>query len=74
MSALVLSIIRGYQRFISPLLGANCRFYPSCSQYSHEAVDQHGLIAGIWLGIKRIAKCHPFHPGGFDPVPEVHDD
>ena len=74
MSALVLSIIRGYQRFISPLLGTNCRFYPSCSQYSHEAVDRHGLIAGIWLGIKRIAKCHPFHPGGFDPVPEVHDD
>ena len=74
MSALFLLIIRGYQRFISPLLGSNCRFYPSCSQYSYDAIERHGSIAGIWLGIKRIAKCHPFHPGGFDPVPEVDDD
>lgn len=74
MSALVLLTIRGYQRFVSPLLGQNCRFYPSCSQYSYEAIDLHGLIAGIWLGTKRIVKCHPFHPGGFDPVPEVDDD
>ena len=74
MSALVLLIIRGYQRFVSPLLGSNCRFYPSCSQYSYEAIDRYGSVAGIWLGIKRIVKCHPFHPGGFDPVPEVDDD
>jgi putative membrane protein insertion efficiency factor len=74
MSALFLLIIRGYQRFISPLLGSNCRFYPSCSQYSYDAIERHRSIAGIWLGIKRIAKCHPFHPGGFDPVPEVDDD
>ncbi|MCY3802741.1 MAG: membrane protein insertion efficiency factor YidD [Chloroflexi bacterium] len=74
MSALVLLTIRGYRRFISPMLGQNCRFYPSCSQYSYEAIDRHGLITGIWLGTKRIVKCHPFHPGGFDPVPEVDDD
>ncbi|MCY4109469.1 MAG: membrane protein insertion efficiency factor YidD [Chloroflexi bacterium] len=74
MSALVLLTIRGYRRFISPMLGQTCRFYPSCSQYSYEAIDRHGLIAGMWLGTKRIVKCHPFHPGGFDPVPEVDDD
>lgn len=62
-------LIRGYQRFVSPLLPARCRFYPSCSQYALEAVGRHGLIRGSWLAARRLLRCHPFHPGGFDPVP-----
>jgi len=63
-----LILIRGYQRFISPLFGPRCRFYPSCSQYCYEAIEKHGFF-GVFLGVKRIFKCHPFHPGGYDPVP-----
>jgi len=66
---LAIAMIRGYQRVISPILPASCRFYPSCSQYTLEAVDRYGVLRGSWLGIRRIARCHPFHPGGFDPVP-----
>lgn len=65
----VAGLIRGYQRFISPALPASCRFSPTCSQYTLEAVTRHGVIRGGWLGVRRIARCHPFHPGGFDPVP-----
>lgn len=61
--------IRIYQYFISPLLGNACRFYPSCSEYAVEAIMRHGIIRGFWLAVKRIARCHPFHPGGYDPVP-----
>lgn len=67
-----LLIIRFYQRAISPLLGKNCRFYPTCSSYTYEAIETHGVVKGIFLGIKRIIKCHPFHPGGYDPVPGHH--
>lgn len=63
-------LIRGYQLAISPLLGPSCRFYPSCSQYAIEAMEAHGALRGTWLTIKRISRCHPFHEGGFDPVPE----
>jgi len=63
-------LIRGYQLAISPLFGPRCRFYPSCSQYAIEALDTHGALQGIWLAIKRISRCHPFHKGGFDPVPD----
>ena len=63
-------LIRQYQRWISPMLGNNCRFHPSCSQYGIEAINRHGLAIGGWLTIKRILKCHPLHPGGIDPVPE----
>jgi putative membrane protein insertion efficiency factor len=62
-------LIKGYQVFISPMLGQNCRFHPSCSCYAQEALEVHGLVKGSWLSIKRISKCHPLHPGGFDYVP-----
>jgi len=62
-------LIRGYQLAISPLLGPCCRFYPSCSHYALEAIDTHGALRGTWLTIKRVSRCHPFHEGGFDPVP-----
>ena len=61
--------ITGYRRFISPLLGPRCRFAPSCSEYALDALAEHGAARGLWLAIKRIARCHPFHPGGYDPVP-----
>ena len=62
-------LLRGYQRFISPALPASCRFSPSCSQYSLEAIERYGLVRGGWLGARRLVRCHPFNPGGFDPVP-----
>ena len=61
--------IRFYQRFISPALPSQCRFAPTCSEYTRLAILKHGPIRGIWLGMKRLSKCHPFHPGGHDPVP-----
>ncbi|MBI4842737.1 MAG: membrane protein insertion efficiency factor YidD [Nitrospirae bacterium] len=60
--------IKGYQRYISPFLPDSCRFYPSCSSYCIEAVKEYGTVKGLFLFFKRILKCHPFHPGGFDPV------
>lgn len=62
-------IIRGYQKFISPLLGNNCRFSPTCSEYFILAVEKHGVIKGSYIGGKRILRCHPFNPGGYDPLP-----
>jgi uncharacterized protein len=62
-------IVRGYQLVISPLLPPSCRFYPSCSCYAIEALQRHGAIKGMWLAVRRIARCHPWHPGGHDPVP-----
>lgn len=69
IARLLILPIRGYQRFISPLLPPACRFYPSCSAYAVEALRVHGALYGLWLGIRRIARCHPFNPGGLDPVP-----
>jgi hypothetical protein len=69
MKKVLLFLIKIYQKFISKLLGKNCRFYPSCSSYTYQAIEEHGCFIGIFLGIKRILKCHPFHPGGYDPVP-----
>ncbi|MGE0012528.1 membrane protein insertion efficiency factor YidD [Parapusillimonas granuli] len=68
-SRLLIVLVRGYQLCISPFLGRNCRFYPSCSQYAIEALRSHGAVRGIWLAIRRLGRCHPWHPGGYDPVP-----
>jgi hypothetical protein len=67
-------LIRAYQLALSPLLGPSCRFYPSCSQYAIEAIESHGALRGSWLSARRICRCHPFHPGGFDPVPHHPHD
>lgn len=66
---LLAGLIRGYQIVLSPVLPPSCRFHPSCSQYALEAVTRHGALKGGWLAARRLARCHPFHPGGFDPVP-----
>lgn len=66
---IILFFLRFYQICISPLLGKNCRFIPTCSSYTYEAIEIHGIIKGIYLGVKRILKCHPYHAGGYDPVP-----
>jgi putative membrane protein insertion efficiency factor len=69
MKRLLLGLIAGYRYFLSPLLGPSCRFYPTCSAYAEEAIRDHGPLRGSWLAIVRISKCHPWHPGGVDPVP-----
>lgn len=68
---LLLGIIKGYRYFVSPLLGQSCRFYPTCSAYALEAVERYGPFRGGWLAIRRILRCHPYHPGGVDPVPDL---
>ncbi|MEN8176031.1 MAG: membrane protein insertion efficiency factor YidD [Pseudomonadota bacterium] len=67
---LITAMIRGYQVAISPWLGQRCRFVPTCSEYTIDAVERHGVLRGLWLGVRRLSRCHPFHPGGFDPVPD----
>jgi uncharacterized protein len=68
----LVGLLTGYRRFISPLLGARCRFYPSCSAYALEAVQVNGAMRGSWLAMRRLSRCHPFHAGGLDPVPGTH--
>jgi putative membrane protein insertion efficiency factor len=70
VSALLLLLVRGYRRLLSPLLPARCRFHPTCSAYAEEALRRHG-VRGAWLAVRRVARCHPFNPGGVDPVPDV---
>jgi uncharacterized protein len=70
MNKFLIGIIRFYQKWISPATPPTCRFYPTCSHYGLEAIQTHGALKGSYLTTKRILKCHPFHPGGFDPVPE----
>lgn len=66
-------LLRAYRYGISPFLGASCRFYPSCSQYMEDALARHGVMRGGWLGVRRVCRCHPWHEGGIDPVPERKD-
>lgn len=69
MKSLLLAVLRFYQRRISPLFPPTCRFTPSCSQYTGEAIERYGVVKGGWLGVRRILRCHPLNPGGHDPVP-----
>ena len=69
MRGFLVLIVRGYQLWVSPLLPAACRYYPTCSAYAIEALERHGAVSGSWLAIRRIARCHPFRAGGYDPVP-----
>nr|WP_199203612.1 membrane protein insertion efficiency factor YidD [Sporosarcina sp. P34] len=69
MKKACIQLIRFYQKFISPLSPPSCRFHPTCSHYAVEAMETHGALKGSWLAVMRILKCHPFHKGGFDPVP-----
>jgi putative membrane protein insertion efficiency factor len=71
LKRLFVALINGYQRYISAYTPASCRFYPTCSAYTKEAIEVHGPLKGVWLGSWRILRCHPFHPGGFDPVPPL---
>ena len=70
MTRLLMLLVRFYQRYLSPLKGGpTCRFTPSCSQYAYEALAKYGAVKGTWLAVRRVLRCHPFHPGGYDPVP-----
>jgi hypothetical protein len=73
MEKILISLVRGYQLLISPLLGNNCRFHPSCSSYMIEAIHRYGSLRGTWLGLRRLSRCHPWHEGGIDPVPDFKD-
>ncbi|MDQ1709503.1 MAG: uncharacterized protein QOG49_888 [Frankiaceae bacterium] len=69
MTPLLLLLVRAYRRGISPLLGQRCRFHPTCSAYAEAALTEYGAVRGCWLAARRLAKCHPFHAGGYDPLP-----
>jgi hypothetical protein len=70
VARVLLAFVRGYQLLLSPILGGSCRYIPTCSHYMAEAVRRHGAASGAWLGIRRLSRCHPFGPSGFDPVPD----
>ena len=73
MKTLLIQLIRAYRHFISPLFPPSCRFQPTCSQYAAEAIATYGSIKGSWLAVRRILRCHPFHPGGYDPIPAADE-
>lgn len=68
MTALALTLLRFYKRWLSPMLPSACRFHPTCSEYMMDAITAHGVLRGVWMGLRRLSRCHPFHEGGFDPV------
>jgi len=68
MQRAIVTMLRGYKQFVSPLLPSACRFYPTCSEYMMEAIERYGVPRGVWMGMRRIGRCHPFHAGGYDPV------
>ncbi len=70
MKKFLVFLLKSYKRYISPLVPPACRFQPTCSEYAAEAISAHGTLKGAWLALVRLLKCHPFHPGGFDPVPQ----
>jgi putative membrane protein insertion efficiency factor len=70
MKYVAMAIIRFYKKFISPMLPPSCRFTPTCSEYAYQSIDRFGIFKGGWMAVRRIGRCHPFHPGGYDPVPE----
>ncbi|MDD5015403.1 MAG: membrane protein insertion efficiency factor YidD [Atribacterota bacterium] len=70
MKKLIILLMVFYQKYISPLKPATCRFYPTCSEYAIQALEKHGLLNGLWLSMRRISRCHPFNPGGYDPLPD----
>ena len=74
MKTLLIGLITVYRRFISPLFPPTCRFQPTCSQYALEAISTYGVLKGGWLAISRILRCHPFHPGGYDPIPKEKEN
>ncbi|MCB8752790.1 membrane protein insertion efficiency factor YidD [Planktothrix agardhii] len=74
MKTLLITLIKGYRLLISPLFPPVCRFHPTCSQYAIEALETFGIIQGSWLALKRILRCHPYHPGGYDPIPPKPED
>lgn len=69
MAKVLLALLAAYRYLLSPMLGRNCRFFPSCSEYATDALERHGALRGSWLALRRVARCHPWHPGGYDPVP-----
>lgn len=74
MKRVLIVLVRGYARYISPFTAPSCRFFPSCSEYAEEAIRRHGTLRGGWLALGRILRCHPFCPGGYDPVPGPRRD
>jgi putative membrane protein insertion efficiency factor len=69
MTRVLIVLVAAYRCAISPMLGRSCRFHPSCSEYAQEALERHGAVRGVWLALRRIGRCHPWHHGGYDPVP-----
>ena len=74
IKTLLITLIKGYRLLISPLFPPACRFHPTCSQYAIEALETFGIVQGSWLALKRILRCHPYHPGGYDPIPPKPED
>jgi putative membrane protein insertion efficiency factor len=73
MRLILIGFIKVYRLVLSPFIGQHCRFTPTCSEYAIEAIDEHGSVRGSWLAIRRLSRCHPFHTGGWDPVPQKED-